>query len=707
MTWRLDELLTYIHWNEASEFCRREVFGYPCIDIWEECRLDPAEAIQQVAQYLDSFHRSKFIQSCLASYLLDPLRVPLTVKDCLQKFYKQDNFGLPFSWDELVQLNWQSIPIALASQDRALVNRCLISYGHSKDSIFPEDSLLILHKKAKLAIYCAKDLASLRYNTSFFCWPLLAGYRTTIYGSSIGLAVYLGFVSVAEDIQIPKLLATGTIDQSGFVYNAELIDQKAEAAWKNGYKGIICPEDNCLETLHKKGIEILPVNNVDIAWEVWTQFDQGQGDNILYWINSIKYSRLFLSSLVDIPSCMLPWLKKHITRLKERFSFVHCDSSEIDLFVKKLETLLEKPSRNLEKLELISNLLHVSLVDNLGINHPELAWKLCLAKIMLHNHRGQVNAAREWIKQALSYKEILERFEQGDQNVILTYILCLVGKYHNSYTFRPDVLNDFEPFFHKKLKKIQNDYKAEKDKGKKPLWTNIGKFYGTLAQNYGFCGPAYLQEMKDSVYKAIQAFGDFGIPAYKHECLRELSYLFFAYMDAGCFQEAEKTLCSYLEVDKLSAFQPNLNDPYRIFCLFRFQADTGNIVSEHKEWVLSKAMSFRQEHPFQLILYNCGHIFQDLENKQWFWKKSVESCFSAQGGATTYIMALLPLSWLWRYSLSSKEYLEPLVNKAISPVKKGELDKNHFQELLEAQDWTKILDKVFDKKEIFFPFSYR
>ncbi len=707
MTWRLDELISYLNWNESKEFCYRKVFGQPCPNIWTECRVDQSEAIRQAARSLDPDHRSRFIQTCLASYLLDPLMAPLTVKDCLQAFYEKDNLGLPFSWSELVQLNWKSVPIVLASRDRAVVNCFLVASGHSRSSLLPDNDSITLDKKAESAIDCAFRLASERYESSFFCWPLLSGTRNELYGGSIGLPVYLGFVSLAESLFMPKLLATGEIDQKGYVYRVEQVSQKAAAAYKGGFHGIVLPEENCTDRLETKGIEVLPVRDVEVARELWSNFELGQGRKMLFWIDSFKDNRPSLTNLLDIPSCLLPWLRMQSDTLREKLSLGQPDPSEMHLFVQKLETLLEKPARNLEMLELISGILDWSSIESLGLNHPELAWNICLIRIMLHNHKGQVSEAREWIGRALSFERRLERFEKGDQNIVLTYIHRLVGEYHNNYTFKPDVLNDFEPFFHQKLKRYQAGYEDKRARGEKPVWPNMGKLYGTMAQNYGFCGPDYIRQTEEMIQKAIQAFGDFEEPSYRSECLRDLSYLFFAYMDAGYCQEAENTLCRYLEVEKLKQFKPYLDNPYKLFCLFRFQAETGLVVPEHISWVLGSARFFKHEHPFQLILYNCGHIVGQPDKKRWLWERAVDSCFSVKGGATTHIMALLPLSCLWRYSLNRKDYLEPLVHKAIEPVKREMLDRNHFKVLLEAGNWQEVLDKVIDKKETLFPFSYR
>jgi len=40
----------------------------------------------------------------------------------------------------------------------------------------------------------------------------------------------------------------------------------------------------------------------------------------------------------------------------------------------------------------------------------------------------------------------------------------------------------------------------------------LGELYGSICQNFGFCGPRYLSECEDHAQKAMQALGGGDVP---------------------------------------------------------------------------------------------------------------------------------------------------------------------------------------------------
>jgi hypothetical protein len=259
----------------------------------------------------------------------------------------------------------------------------------------------------------------------------------------------------------------------------------------------------------------------------------------------------------------------------------------------------------------------------------------------------------------------------------------------------------------------------------------LGKLYGTIAQNYGFCGSDYLDNVERHVRLAQENFGGGLIdePEIKKQWQREFSILAYAYLDAGRIGQAKAALWRFLgisawaELNKQNCCDTAISFPYQQALLLRYLADSLNdaehgkesrsVFAELKNEFLSclkriKYEKGKRSHPWQLWAYNLGRLLaetDEIERAKDAWHISLEMCFC--GGETVVVMGLLPLAELFKYNLYGNEEKRKLDNIVDLLQKTSSLSRKHFSELLACQKEEDVLTLVKDKPDKFFPFSYR
>ena len=140
----------------------------------------------------------------------------------------------------------------------------------------------------------------------------------------------------------------------------------------------------------------------------------------------------------------------------------------------------------------------------------------------------------------------------GDVESFATFcnhrFICL---HHNRYDFRPEL-----PRFVKRiLRALEDQYGSQCELLQNATHETLGALYGSIAQNYGFCGPEYLSETRTYCQLSRKVYGEGNAPQLKAHHLRPLNYLVYACLDAGFPDEAEATLLAYLEMDDWQTLQ--------------------------------------------------------------------------------------------------------------------------------------------------------
>lgn len=238
----------------------------------------------------------------------------------------------------------------------------------------------------------------------------------------------------------------------------------------------------------------------------------------------------------------------------------------------------------------------------------------------------------------------------------------------------------------------------------------LGAIYGTLSQNFGFCGPSYVERTLEYADRAMEKFGgEKGAPLFVEQARRMLNYKTYACLDAGELLDAERHLLTYLGKPSVAEVMMSFSgfSAWEHALLARFMADAGK-----GEWI-REFMTIADEkrigdgadgHPWQLWFYNrarCALGMGDRVRAVEFAWKSAGICESNLAGKTLNVMALLPYSLLHRVGVR----VDPrLIEKAMGMA--NDLNSHYFKELNGVKALVG-LGMIGEQPSRFFPFSYR
>jgi len=332
---------------------------------------------------------------------------------------------------------------------------------------------------------------------------------------------------------------------------------------------------------------------------------------------------------------------------------------------------------------------------------PAFDW--CLAVLTFYNHCGEVEESERWSRCAGELKPLVEAPE-----ICKSVNRDFVGQRFNRYHFRPEPTPE-----------LARALEVEEEKQSRYRESNavLGAIYGTLAQNYGFCGPAFLDSLLEMSARARRAFGR----KYRGEAERLLNYETYGLLDAGRPDEAGECLRKYLglpvacgldllqaEASRLLSLTEEPAAPYKLALLYRFLADLGHDLPRAQLRGALSAFHSRRGHPWPLIALNLGRLalFAGMVDEAGeLLRHSAYLC--GQGGDTLRPMGLLALAELEACGRAKEEDFaaarEIVAWIGCTPT----LHRDHFASLLALQEGADILATARREREKLFPFSYR
>jgi hypothetical protein len=370
--------------------------------------------------------------------------------------------------------------------------------------------------------------------------------------------------------------------------------------------------------------------------------------------------------------------------------------------VKQLEECLD--AWKLDQAAALAGAIGRKRLDGVLEAAPLAVYRWSTLNIALANHRGKFSGVQQWIELA---EDLEHEVLQSDYPMTCDYHNHMLVHRHNRYHFNPELPDALN----RKLEALESLYKQQCRMGTSTN-KDIGRLYGTIAQNYAFCGPGYLETALSYFDRARTALGEGRANDLKPEWTRQLNYQVYAFLDAGRFEEAEKHLMQYLEVSDLKQVWQKLEHllPFHHAALARYLADA-RVTDELQYYfgwsAAGKSQSGDLEHPRQLWNYNMGRLASILEEEKTaagFYRKSLACCFSPESGPTINVMALLPLAGLKQIGSLKQDEIRSGERRIRAAA--GELDRDHFQPLFE-HDFETILDLTWAEPQTFFPFTYR
>ena len=317
-------------------------------------------------------------------------------------------------------------------------------------------------------------------------------------------------------------------------------------------------------------------------------------------------------------------------------------------------------------------------------------------------HHGDTDTAATWERIS---EQVRPQLELDD--AIGLILREIVAERFNRYDFRPALPARFDAL-------LSTIARAQKITGQSSY--QLGAMYGTLAQNYGFCGPAFFPDLDQAARLAETAFGH----RYKRETARTLNYRIYGLLDQGRHDLAASLLSSYLDLpgpaDTNTIFQQALSllrqqeqdSLFQAAVALRYLASANVLLQDRFPKEILPGVMQSHSHPWQLICVNLARlalVTDQTKPARQLLLKAINIC--EQGGATMQAMALLPLSLLHRYQLADVDTLDKAQKLRQWLVEESGLNQRHFSVLTGKSQPESLLATVWEKRKQLYPFSYR
>lgn len=633
----------------------------------------------------------------------------------MKSSYLRDRFfsvtGL--SWDRAGDFSWSFVPCFLADGTDACVRHLLCGLardGRGELLISPWsrhlfDPLFIQSMEKAHEMFL--DRGDSGPTVSFCVFPLSEPLDYALFcGDSAGLPVYLCGRQLLEGKTWPEnLAATGRLEDGRIAEVGHIREKMAEAE-KSGARIFLYPASNLPPDQEGNGSMIcLPAD--DVSW-AHCACDLGRSDpeHLHRFLDILSSPRQFAAFCGDIPDSATSLADRAVARL------VPGIISAPDLFERfsgQMETLMVSGRYSYASFLVSRFNPGIEKAGNLTPVH-DLKWSVF--NLELANHRGDVASARFWSDRAGRVKVQALKHPAGRGLDPWVANHGFVAACHNHYNFRPEMVQGLAVL----AEKVEHFLLYSIDAEDGVIEPSLGAIYGTMAQHFGFCGPAYLQETLRFSKKAMERFGGtYGEPEFSSEkasILRQYNYITYAFLDAGNTEEARRHLLLYLEQPDLESVAGRLDvlSDWELALVARYMADRGDgpLVAACVEFA-GKARENRvaQSHPWQLWCLNmarCALKTGDTRLARELAFQSLDICRSARSGDAMNVMALLPLSFLYAQGLAPLHDLAPHY-KATAETALG-LNPDHFS-ALNPQDCKAGLADISRRPAAFFPFSYR
>lgn len=627
------------------------------------------------------------------------------VRTCIPRYFPS------MKWRDMHSGRWDVVPVFLV-KDRACVRYFVVGYLDPAGTggrlvSWPEWADPLMDQTVKTAIYSAAaasgHICPTEAGCGFYCYPLtVPNRRVQFTQGSCGLPLALGFIKlVAGESASDGLAVTGVIHEDGTVRGAARVGEKIRHAAEKGFKVFLRPAA-CPVASGEPGLEVLPVSSLREAWMFSVLYTPGKAKELVLTAGMLEDPRVFVNNCCSVPQEWLLWACRNN---RTRFVAEGLAASP-DLFARFVEQFSCCLYRgDFVRAEALGQWVSEEMVGEAGKTAPLSVFKWYVLNLSLANHRGDVADARKWEKKACAMEKDASVPDIGALAEFCNH--RFIAGCHNCYHFAPDL----PQFVTRILDLLEEQYRSEQKVVRNAVNKTLGALYGSIAQNFGFCGPLYLAQTRKYVRLSGEAFGGGRVPEFREDWLRQLNYLMYAELDAGDMDA--QTLQAYLEIggwEDLWAKLPGLS-PWRHAALARFLADSREtaVKREYADRTLrTETGALVQRHPWQLWLFNMGRVSRSLGDREQsinLYHKSLDLCMRPRLGPTVRVMALLPLSGLWEVGalpVAGQDGLERNIRasaQALNPV--------YFREFLEEPDFAASLEKIWKRPRSLFPFTYR
>ncbi|MDD2856937.1 MAG: AAA family ATPase, partial [Desulfuromonadaceae bacterium] len=218
--------------------------------IWGDAADSFVVLAESIYELLPSPHMQRqFLSVCLGSYLLDPRKAPVTVPAWIQKRTSiTDLIGIDVSFEELCSWRWDRAAFPVLDENEngkndTIYYALVASYKTDSYPLCPSWILDVLNVEALDSVKIASELAcKSQSDCQFFFWPFINPKKPT-HDRSLGLPIYLSFLSLVKEKPIPPIIATGELNRFGELHSIQGVLNKCDKAFEKKFKLFIYPED--------------------------------------------------------------------------------------------------------------------------------------------------------------------------------------------------------------------------------------------------------------------------------------------------------------------------------------------------------------------------------------------------------------------------------------------------------------------------------
>jgi hypothetical protein len=527
-------------------------------------------------------------------------------------------------------------------------------------------------------------------------WFLQQGEEQPIRGNSLALPIALGLELLRRSTSWPEgLYVTGGLEPDGSIVPIDHVREKYRTVAPS-CRLFLAPSETALSRTTDQPIHAC--TNFDDACFTAVLYSGGTtaADILLYqacWISEHNFFHHFH----ELPLSMV-----NSDRACDFYRRVQAEPEE---YLALLSRCFSRCSHDRQRGQIMADLFTPERIQGLAgrsTSYDFSAFNWCLAALAFHNHCGQVTESRRWSSCAETLRAMVDP-KEINRFINHSFVDCRF----NRYDFRPHPTPELTAVLEQEEKK-QKVYP-----GSNAL---LGALYGTLAQNFGFCGPAHLDSLLEMTDRARQAFGR----KYQHETERLLNYEIYGYLDSGGLEQARQLTVKYLGLDqscgpdewlqqaKMLLTVTDLSGPFRVALVMRLLSEIGYKPSP-SHITGSISMICRQHgHPWQLIALNFGRMAattDHLEDASLLLRHSLRICLADSD--TMRPMGLLALAELHTAGLAGGDDYRKAQQIRLWLTQTDWLNTTHFQPILELRDSEELLHGVNLERNRLFPFSYR
>ena len=637
--------------------------------------------------------------------------------------------------EDAFSFQWQSVPLMSVSHDGNKINYFMVGTGKRAEkrldlntAVWPEWFGQCLSSDAKQAVHDAFEIAeqSSGRQSQWYLFGMVPKVFEIIQGRSLAFPLALTARALLGNQKCcPGYIATGDlkVEQGKAVVEAVGdIALKWDTAKEQGFTLFLYPHSSAMGVRLPDGIKSIPVKTFESGWMWATLYSRDRVAALTSLETALQSPETFVAMSENLDVDCLEW-STGSELVRQYLKIISKDVYKIEKLGRKLKNCYARASGNFNRVAAMAALFGTpESIEAFGDISPVTALLWCSVHLALANHGGDLERAEYWCKQEMKYHDAALKETDG-RKIVNQFVIRRsgIGNRHNRYDFRQSMPDELMTLLYQQ-EKINQATGCTVD-------YCIGSIYGTIAQNFAFCGPAFIKQTKQNISLAQAAFGNGKVASLRQDWFRQFSYLYFALLDCEkcCHLEAKEVLCQYLEIENVpmgitDTVSVSADNPYPLFALTRGLTDIPGIFSpaEHRRladkiFQITDAMkveSFFKKpdeiHPWQLIIYNAGRLALQQDNLQQAYQIFIKTITLCQhGGETINAMTLLPLSQIHKLG-QMNQGLEQSCSTVLGNIQTSSyINSSYFKPLTDTKDIATALNLVADHPERFFPFNYR